>query len=249
MKRNVLHVLVIWLVLSAAGIVGVVNADLLPATAALQGEIVDQAFRLLLVLAVPVAAFVLTMLGYSLLRFRAGDGDEEEGPALYSNRSLALSWFAITTALAVFVVFNPGLKGLRELAAAESDDALVIQVEGEQWHWNVTYPQHNLSYERALQIAVPVDTPVRFEITSADVIHSFWVPAFRMKMDAVPGKVTTLHVTADELGSFEDDPNLRVQCAELWGTHACKWACACWSKLSLRSGCRRFRRSPATAWT
>jgi cytochrome c oxidase subunit 2 len=59
---------------------------------------------------------------------------------------------------------------------------------------------------------------VKFEITGTDVLHSFWVPAFRMKIDAVPGKVTTLYVTPTVVGAFDDDPNMRVQCAEICGT-------------------------------
>lgn len=216
MNRHVRNVLLIWLALSAASIVWLANADIFPPSAGDQAAVIDDAFRLLSILAAPVAALVLTVLGYSLLRFRA-DGDEE-GPALYENRALSWSWLLISTALVIYVVFNPGLRGLNELEAMEVDDPLVIEVEGEQWHWNVTYPQHDLSYERALQIALPVDQTVRFEITSADVIHSFWIPAFRMKMDALPGRVTTLTVTPGDLGRTAANPHLRVQCAELCGT-------------------------------
>lgn len=216
MNRHVRNVLLIWLALSAASVVWLANADIFPPSAGEQAAVIDGAFRLLSILAAPVAALVLTVLGYSLFRFRA-DGDEE-GPALYGNRALSWSWLLISTALVIYVVFNPGLKGLNELEAMEADDPLVIEVEGEQWHWNVTYPQHDLNYERALQIALPVDQTVRFEITSADVIHSFWIPAFRMKMDALPGRTTTLTVTPDDLGRTTANPQLRVQCAELCGT-------------------------------
>jgi len=218
MNRNLATVLIIWLLLSVAGIVWLGSAAIFPPSAASEAALIDDAFRLLLILAVPVAALVLTVLGYSLLRFRVAEDDDEDGPPIHGSRPVAMGWFVITTALAVFVVFNPGLKGLNELEAVERADPLVIQVEGEQWHWNVTYPQHDLSYERALQIALPVDQTVKFEISSADVIHSLWIPAFRMKMDALPGEMTTLYVTPDEPGSFETEPTLRVQCAELCGT-------------------------------
>ena len=218
MNRHVRNVLLIWLALSVLGMLVVANADIFPPKAAEQAMIIDDAFRLLSILALPVAALVLTVLGYSLLRFRVDHDDEEEGPPIYGSRLLSWSWLLISTGLVIFVVFNPGLKGLNELAEAEGQEELVIEVEGEQWHWNVTYPEQDLSYERALQIALPVDKTVRFEITSADVIHSFWIPAFRMKMDALPGKVTTLTVTPDQLGSTGENPHLRAQCAELCGT-------------------------------
>lgn len=230
MNRHVRNVLVIWLVLSVAGIWALANRDFFPPAAAEQAIVIDEAFRLLSILAVPVAALVLTVLGYSLLQFRASGETEEAGlrdgrpseggteVALYGNRRLAWSWFLLSTALVIYVVFNPGLTGLNELAAAQGEEALVVEVQGEQWHWNITYPEYDLSYERALQIALPVDQTVRFDITSKDVIHSFWIPAFRMKMDAVPGKTTTLTVTPDRLGSTSENPQLRAQCAELCGT-------------------------------
>lgn len=218
MRRDRLYVLILWVGLTAVGEVWAFNADFFPVALAEEAIHIDEAFRLLMILAVPVAALVLAMLGYSVVRFRVRDPEaSKEGPALRSHRPLAISWLVVTTALAVLVVFNPGLKGMNALSAG-GDAELVIQIEGQQWHWNVTYPQHDLHYERALQIAIPVDRRVKFEITSADVIHSFWIPAFRMKMDAVPGRTTTLYVTPTEVGSFDNEPNLRVQCAELCGT-------------------------------
>ncbi|MBI2911334.1 MAG: cytochrome c oxidase subunit II [Chloroflexi bacterium] len=59
--------------------------------------------------------------------------------------------------------------------------------------------------------------PVRFEITATDVIHSFWVPSFRTKIDAVPGMITVVYATPDRTGSFQEDYHFRVQCAELCG--------------------------------
>lgn len=222
MNRHVRNVLIIWLVLSAAGIWALANGDFFPPAAAEQASVIDEAFRLLSMLAAPVAALVLTVLGYSLVQFRAsgksGDPGLQDGRPLYGNRPLAWSWLLMSTALVIYAVFNPGLTGLNELARAEGQEALVVQVEGEQWHWNITYPEYDLSYERALQIALPVDQTVRFEISSKDVIHSFWIPAFRMKMDALPGKTTTLTVTPDQLGSTAETPHLRAQCAELCGT-------------------------------
>jgi len=67
------------------------------------------------------------------------------------------------------------------------------------------------------EIVLPVDRRVRFEVTSTDVVHSFWVPAFRMKVDAVPGLTTTVYITPNRTGSLADDNGFRLQCAELCG--------------------------------
>ena len=219
MNRDGVIVAILWVVMTAIGEWIALTARFMPMVGAEEAAVIDEAFTLLLVLAVPVATLVLAFFFYSILRFRAKDGEEtQEGPPVRGNNALAILWVLGSLILAVYIVFNPGLKGIRELEASKGQEELVIQIEGVQWHWNVSYPDYDLSYERALQIALPVDTRVRFDITSQDVLHSVWVPAFRMKMDAVPGRVTTLYVTPTEVGDFSVDPNLRVQCAELCGT-------------------------------
>ncbi len=217
MRRDIVVVTLLWALFTLVGEGIAFTVDFLPVQGAEEAAIIDEAFRLLLVLSIPVAALVLAFLLYSLFRFRASDGELQDGPPVRNHPAVARLWVLGSLVLAVYIVFNPGLKGIRELEANRTAD-LVIQIEGVQWHWNVRYPQYDLSYEWALQIAMPVDTRVKFEITSQDVIHSVWIPAFRTKMDAVPGKVTTLYVTPTQVGTYEADPNFRVQCAELCGT-------------------------------
>ncbi len=65
---------------------------------------------------------------------------------------------------------------------------------------------------------LPMGQRVRFDVTSIDVLHAFWIPAFRMKIDAVPGMVTTVYATPDKTGTFQDDYGFRLQCAEMCGT-------------------------------
>lgn len=217
MTRHGVYAFLLWLGLTAVGLWWAFTANLFPMAAAEEANIIDSAFRLLLILGMPIMTLVLAVLFYSVIRFRTRGEGTEDGPPIRTNRLITWGWLAITSALAIYVIINPGLTGLAELSANPSED-LVVQVEGQQWHWKVTYPQYNLSYDRALQMALPVNTRIKFEITSTDVIHSFWIPAFRMKMDAVPGKTTVMYVTPTETGAFEDDPNMRAQCAELCGT-------------------------------
>ncbi|MCQ3977470.1 MAG: cytochrome c oxidase subunit II [Anaerolineae bacterium] len=217
MTRHGVSAFLLWLVLTAVGLWWAFTANLFPMAAAEEANIIDSAFRLLLILGMPITTLVLAVLFYSVIRFRARGEVTEDGPPLRTNRLITWAWFAVTSALAIYVIINPGLTGLAELSANPTE-SLVVQVEGQQWHWKVTYPQYNLNYDRALQVALPVNTRVKFEITSTDVIHSFWIPAFRMKMDAVPGKMAVMYVTPTETGAFEDDPNMRAQCAELCGT-------------------------------
>lgn len=89
----------------------------------------------------------------------------------------------------------------------EEPDALRIEVVGEQWWWRVRYPD----FETANEIRIPVGRAVRLELKSADVIHSFWVPALAGKLDMIPGRTNVLRVRAERAGEF------RGQCAEYCG--------------------------------
>jgi cytochrome c oxidase subunit 2 len=88
-------------------------------------------------------------------------------------------------------------------------------VQALQWTWLVAYPDQGI--ENQVELVLPVDRKVTFNITSRDVVHSFWVPAFLMKIDAVPGHTTTLSLLATEEGDYTDRPLYRIQCAELCG--------------------------------
>jgi len=108
--------------------------------------------------------------------------------------------------------------GYRDYVTIETPpaDSMDIYVMGKQWMWKFAYPQGPNSVG---VLHVPVNRPVRLLITSRDVIHSFYVPAFRMKQDAVPNRYTQISFTATETGRFQ------VLCAEYCGTnHSKMWA-------------------------
>jgi len=213
MGRHFLNAAVLWVVLTAAGELLALRTTFYPTAAAEEARIIDSSFTLLLVLGVPVFTFVLAVLIYSLLRFRSHPEASEEGPPVHGRPGVALLWITVTASLAVYVIFNPGLKGLAELRANQNAD-LVVRVEGARWFWKATYPDYGITTR---EIVLPVHRRVRFEVTSVDVVHSFWIPAFRMKIDAVPGMVTRVFVTPTRKGTFKEDYHFRLQCAELCG--------------------------------
>lgn len=227
MRRDAWIVVILWIVLSVVGELLALNANIYPAAAAEEAEHLDAAFRTLMMLGIPVFVFVVVILGYSVARFRTANGPLEEGPPIHGNRLFSVAWLVITSALAFILFYNPGYTGLVYLRSNPNAD-LVVKVEAAQWHWHVSYPQYDLTItskpvsfdrmEKNTVLALPADRRVKFEITSADVIHSFWIPAFRLKQDAVPGMVTTMYVTPNRTGEFEQDFNFRVQCAEICGT-------------------------------
>lgn len=217
MKKEGVFVLILWVVLTIIGELVVLNVPFFPVEAAVEARIVDDAFQLLFVLAVPVFTLVIAGLGYSIVRFRQPGDPPEDAHPIRTSRPVTLSWFVITTALAVFVVFNPGLKGLAELRA-NTDPDLTVEVTAKKWEWAFSYPQYDVTINDADELVLPINQRVKFEITSEDIIHSFWIPAFRMKADAVPGQINVLYVMPSITGTFDNDPNFRVQCAELCGT-------------------------------
>ncbi len=220
-KRAVITVALVWIVVTVLALILVESTNFHPFGASREARISDDAFDLLALLATPVTTFVLVVIGYSLFSGRTKSGDETDGPPVRTHKTFIIAWLVLTSALTVLVIFNPGFSGLDELRAEPEAD-LIIDVRGERWNWAFTYADSGVETQGTL--VVPVDTRILFRITATDVLHSFWIPAFRVKMDAVPGIETTTLVTPEKIGSYADEPLIRVQCAELCGVgHARMW--------------------------
>jgi cytochrome c oxidase subunit 2 len=195
-----------WAVLSVVGAVLVAGIQILPVIASREADIENAAFVLLTVLSVPVLMFVVVGLAYSALCFRA-NGDEEDGPPIHGHRGVQGVWLGISFLL-VIGLFGYGAVGLLDIRGAQSSD-FEVQVRGEQWAWKFEYPSADVASK---ELHIPVGERVHLIINSKDVIHSFWVPAFGIKQDAVPGRPTQIYVTATVAGTY---PGL---CAELCGS-------------------------------
>jgi cytochrome c oxidase subunit II len=213
MKRSAIWVGTLWVVLVVVGELLVFGPTFLPAQFAEEAKVVDDAYILLSALAVPVFALVLAVVIYSVFGFRDRGDEFEDGPPIKTNRRVVVTWMIVTSGLAIFVLINPGFVGLADIRGEASAD-MVIEVEAQRWQWNLTYPNGSVVND---ELVLPVDTRVRFDVTSIDILHSFWIPAFRTKIDAVPGRATQLFVTPTRIGTRDDDTGLRVQCAELCG--------------------------------
>lgn len=220
-NRDTVSVAIIWVVVTIAVEFAFTFVDLFPVVASEEAEIVDDAFYFLTYMAIPVFTLILVALVYSVIKFRGkpatGDGPPADGPPMRTHHAWVRGWMVVSTALVIVVIIHPGLSGLFALEDAENEDnlELVVKVTGVQWAWSFTYPDQGGITDN--ELVLPVDTHVRFDVTAVDVLHSFWIPAFRTKIDAVPGLTTTLHANITETGDYKDDINFRVQCAELCG--------------------------------
>jgi cytochrome c oxidase subunit 2 len=215
-RKHVLAAISIWIVLSLGGFALAFGYVPLKGGASAQGVVVDDAFWLLTVLAVPVFTSVLAVILYGLLRFRANGEPSEDGPSIRSNTPFTILWVVISAVLCTFVIIHPGITGVNELRAYDGEDVdLVVNVQGTRFAWFLQYPAKNIKTSR--ELVLPVGAVTRFNVTSKDVIHSFWIPAFRVKIDSVPGMTTRVVATPNRIGAFEQDVNFRLQCAELCG--------------------------------
>ena len=150
---------------------------------------------------------ILVVLNLTLLiRYRRGS-PAPRGPLPFSQIKLEIGWIAVT--LAIFLGFFFWGAWLYLDQTRPPVDAYEIRVIGRQWMWDVRHPNGRREFD---ELHVPIGTPVRVLLSSEDVIHSFFVPAFRVKQDAVPGKVVSAWFEATRPGTYH------LFCAEYCGT-------------------------------
>lgn len=205
-RRDLAIAVAIWAVLSAIGVVIVLGAQILPVIASREAEVVNGAFVVLTVASVPILMLVVVPIVYSAIRFRAGGEDETDGPPIHGHRAFEAGWVVVSFVL-VIGLSAFGTIGLLEIRGGPDAD-LEVRAEATQWAWEFEYPDLGVHTK---ELVLPVDRRVRISIVSDDVLHSFYVPAFGIKQDAVPGRVTYLHVTPTVTGEYG------AQCAELCG--------------------------------
>ena len=158
---------------------------------------------------------ILVPTVYALFVFRRDEFDEEDAEHIHGNNTLEALWIAIPT----IIVLGFGVWGFNILndLTADKDDAIVVTAKGFQWGWLFDYPERGINNSGVL--VLPVDAPVEFDlVTIGDnkVLHSFWVPEWRVKQDVVPvaeGEAPKkLRVTPITIGRY------KVRCAEICGT-------------------------------
>jgi cytochrome c oxidase subunit 2 len=206
----------------------------LPDPASEQAHRIDFLFWFVTVISIAIFALVAAVIVYSLLKFRAPEDDDSDGPPTHGHTGLEIVWTAVPAALvtaisivsAVILARNEHLpttpsasaaraasksavNGLCKTTSPDPMKPLVVCVIAQQFAWLFKYPAYGNASSATLR--VPIHTTVQLQLQSLDVIHSFWVPEFSQKQDAVPGLLTKLVITPDRLGTFP------VICTELCG--------------------------------
>ena len=154
---------------------------------------------------------VVTVLLVAAIRFRARPGAPDPKP-VHGNTALEIAW-TIAPAIILAMVAVPTVITIFKTQGAPPPNAMRVKVVGHQWWWEFQYPE--LGIVTANEMHVPIHRPVIVDIESADVIHSFWIPAMGGKRDAIPNHTNHIWFTADTTGTFPG------QCAEFCGmSHA-----------------------------
>jgi cytochrome c oxidase subunit 2 len=204
--------LVIGVIVSAIGIAVALAINWFPTQASVQSRKIDTLWDVLLIASVPIFVLVETVVVYSAIKFRMRPGEElKDGPPIHGNTRLEIIWTAIPAMLLVGLCTYAYVT-LTDIEKAPAAQSLPVRVVGEQFTWTFYYKGSGGKEVSSHQLYVPENTPIDFTVESKDVIHDFWVPAFRVKIDAVPGINTHLRVT-----TLDAPGNYPVVCAELCG--------------------------------
>lgn len=182
---------------------------------------IDTLFDVMIVLSCFVFAIVMVMFAYALWKYRAKPGDESDGKPIHGNTRLEIAWTVIPT---IIVLFGAGYSWIvLDEIEAEAADQMPLHVTGQQFKWTFEYPEEMVgSGDTAApltsdELHVPVDRQLAVTVEALDVLHSFWVPEWRIKRDLVPSGAggdeidDTFVVTPNEEGTFS------LVCTELCG--------------------------------
>jgi len=215
-QRSAAQMITVGVIASILGIVAGLLIDWFPRASSTQADKIDTLWDVLIIASVPVFVLVTTVIGFSILNFRMRPGEKHlDGPPIHGNTRLEVIWTAIPAILIVGLVTYSYVV-LREIekapALAAGQKERVVRVFGEQFAWTFEYNEGGRRFTTA-QLYLPAGESVKFQVQSKDVIHDFWVPDFRLKIDAVPGITTSYRVTpkTSAIGPHQ------IVCAELCG--------------------------------
>lgn len=206
-RGSIVQLLVIGVVLGGIAAAVAIFVPWLPTPASREAGRIDFVIWFTTIICIAVFALVGAVMIYSVLKFRVPDDDDLDGPPIHGHTGLEIVWTAVPAALvtAISIVSGVVLAKNDHLPAKH----LTVQVSAVQFAWSFTYPGYKNLTTGTLRL--PLHEPVDLVITSKDVLHSFWVPDFGQKQDAVPGSINHLKVTPTRIGTYP------VICTELCG--------------------------------
>ncbi len=187
--------------------------DILPVAAGEEAQAIDRMFLIEYVVMSVIFGVVVGMFLHTLLYFRAAKDDRSDGEYFHGHNALEIGW----TIIPAIIVTMLGIYALITFIDIfkEEDNEYVIKVTGQQWAWTFEYPDNpDTEAEDSFfsdKLVLLQNQPIKLEMNSLDVIHSFWVPELRVKQDVTPGVETVYRVTPTLAGEYS------VRCTEICG--------------------------------
>ncbi len=180
-----------------------------------EGALSASLYLPLFIMATAIFILVEGLLLYMAWRFRRKDKDTDLPAQTHGHNKLEIIWTVIP-AIIVTVMFIGSAVVLADIQETSDDPDVVVDVQAFRFGWTFDYNEYGISIagggrENAPEMVLPIDRTVQFRITAVDVIHSFYVPSFFYKMDAVPGRTNIFEVTIEKPGVYGG------QCAEFCG--------------------------------
>jgi cytochrome c oxidase subunit 2 len=228
-RPHMWRLLIIWVILSAVGVLAVLQIRYPPYDQSVQGHDQAATLKLLTGLATPVFIAVIMMILYSAIYFRRSTRELVDGPPMLGNTPIQIAWVAISSILVLFLavvgIATLSSENVAQLVGApgrtigggqtgsgttgEENKEIHVQVIAQQWYFTYRYPDYG--GVETTHLYLPLNHPVELHVTSLDIIHSFWAYQLGVKADANPGVDNVFHVTPQKTGSFQ------VRCSELCG--------------------------------
>jgi cytochrome c oxidase subunit 2 len=206
-RGSILQLVVIGVIAGAVAGAVAYFVPWLPKPATLESERIDWVFWFVTIICIVIFALVSAVIVYSVIHFRVAPDDDTDGPPIHGHTGLEIVWTAVPAILVTAIgVFSAIVLAKND---ALGSNPLRIDVTAQQFAWTFNYPESNGLASTELRL--PVNRSILLRIRAIDVLHSFWVPQFGQKQDAVPGEITTLHITPTRVGRFP------IKCAELCG--------------------------------
>jgi len=202
-QRSVTLAVVLALIATAIGIWLSYVIHWFPVQASTQARNTDRLYHVLVIATIPIFVLVVTVILYSVWQFRMRPGEElKDGPPIHGNTRLEVIWTALPAILLL------GMVGYSFVVLAENEKKpareIDVGVTGQQFVWTYQYPPSVTGGApiNSYKLYLPENESVEFNLRSKDVIHAFWIPAFRIQEDVVPGVVTHWRATPDRLGTY-----------------------------------------------
>jgi len=177
----------------------------MPEAASAEADSIDELFKIMLGIGTFIFLLVQTVLWWFVFKygFMRDTNDETDAPYIHGNNTLELVWTIIPTIIVTFLTVISWQVLVDTTEAKENE--FVVEVEGQRFLWNFTYPDDEFELSQNHILVVPEGETVRLEMESIDVIHAFWVPEFRVKQDVMPGRVSELRFTPTVLTGLPDE--------------------------------------------